>query len=563
MTRLFLFAALVLAPALCATVAELRITEVRPLTDTVEVTHVGAAGFTQTSNAFFRFGTSSQAIPNGTTWTAGEVKQFTVVGLPDALSDIWIYIDNQFTLSSSIVHGVKYGGSAASGNETVAVAAGIWPGAAAFCPAPGVGQTLSYDGVGFATQDWFIDSTPSLGTFPDNATGAAVATNFAWPGGVQTFETLSLGDTLASLTGWTLVDTSAVPNTYTVRSVADSKGGGLQSSGSTRWLRVNDPDGANVQNLVHTPTVVAPANPNNYSWTWYVYFEQPIAPGASQFPRMMIQHLDGAMTDAWGVEFTDAAINLLITAPTGAATASSTQVDGSYFNQWIKLQLSVNFTANTVALSVNNQIPVSRTISPSGTMNRMQFRWSFHGEGTGNVSRVLVDDLGYSGSTGSPPTISVTSNGVPVSGAQIITVPLDTTLSSLNIAITVNDPNGNATSLDCAISSLTTQGLLLGEFTNASQAVPYAVTPTSGTFNVAGVTNSITLTADDGQGNTRQFSFSIAVPSPKGKSGKQEDSGCTTAETESLAGLLLLVPALMALVLLARRRGRRHGSSRA
>lgn len=543
MTRLILFAALLLAPALCATVAEFRITEVRfpspnPI---VEVTHTGAAGFTQTADAFFRFGTSSQAIPTGTAWTAGEVKQFTVIGLSSTLSDLWLYSDNQFTLSTSIIHGVKYGGSTASGNETVAVAAAIWPSVASFCPAPGLGQSLSYDGVGFATQDWFIDATPSPGVFPDNASGAAVVTNFAWPGGSQNFETMSLGDTLNSLTNWVFVDTSAVPNTYTVRGVADTMGGGgLPATGSTRWLRVNDPDGANVQNRFYTPTVVAPANPNNYSWTWYVNFEQAIAAGATQFPRMMIQHLDGSLTNAWGVEFTDTAINLVVVAPTGAATSSVTPADASYFNQWVKLQLTVNFIANTVALSVNNQIPVSTPIAPSGTMDKKQFRWCFRGEGPGNVSKVLVDDISYSGSTGSAPTISVTQNGLPVAAAQIITVPLDTTLSSLNLAITINDPNGNNTSVGCAISGLTTQGLLTGEFSSGSFAVPYSLTPTTGTFNVAGATNSITLTADDGQGNQRQFSFSIAVPSAGGGGGGSKDeSGCTTDERPSLLWLTL------------------------
>src|SRR5688572_28049905 len=92
-----------LAPALGATVAELRITEVQPLTDTVEVTHTGGTGFTQGADAFFRFGASSQVIANGTAWTAGEVKQFTVTGLPDAVSDLWLYSDNQFTMSTSII----------------------------------------------------------------------------------------------------------------------------------------------------------------------------------------------------------------------------------------------------------------------------------------------------------------------------------------------------------------------------------------------------------------------------------------------------------------------------
>lgn len=540
MTRLILFAALLLAPALCATVAEFRITEVRPLTDTVEVTHTGAAGFTQTADAFFRFGSSSQAITNGTTWTANEVKQFTVTGLPDTISDLWIYLDNQFTLPSSIVHGVKYGGSAASGNETVAVAAAIWPSAASFCPAPGAGQTLSFDGVGFSPQDWFVDSTPSLGAFPDNATGAAVATNFAWPGGSQTFETVSAGDTLTSLTNWVFVDGSAVPSTYTVRAAADTYSGtGIRPASTARWLRVNDADATNVQNRFYSPTVTAPVDPSSYSWTWYVNIEQPLTSGAVQYPRMVIQHLDGSMQNAWGVEFTDAFINLVVVSPTGAATSSATAVDAALFNQWVKLTLAVNFGTNTVSLSVNNQVPVSSPIAPALTMDKKQFRWCYRGEGTGNACKVLVDDISYVGATGAAPTIAVTSNGVPVSAAQIITVPLNTSLTTLNISITVNDPNGNNTSIGCAITNQTTQGLLTSEFSSTSFAVPYALTPTTGAFNVAGVTNSITLTADDGQGNQTVFSFSVAVPAPGGGGGNSDDGGCTTDAGTSFLWLAL------------------------
>jgi hypothetical protein len=541
MTRLILFVALLLAPALCATVSELRITEVRPLTDTVEVTHIGAAGFTQAADAFFRFGSSSQAIALGTAWTAGEVKQFTVTGLPDTISDLWIYLDNQFTLSSSIIHGVKYGGSALSGNETVAVAAAIWPSAASFSPAPGAGQTLSYDGVGFTPQDWFVDSTPSLGAFPDNATGAAVATTFGWPSGSQTFETVSAGDTLTSLTNWVFVDTSAVPNTYTVRAAADTYSGtGIRPTTTARWLRVNDADAANVQNRFYSPTVTAPSDPSTYSWTWYVNIEQPLVSGLAQYPRMVIQHFDGAMTNAWGVEFTNAFISLVVESPTGAATASATAVDAALFNQWVKLTLAVNFGTNVVSLSVNNQVPVSSPIAPSVTMDKKQFRWCYRGEGTDNACKVLVDDISYTGSTGAAPTIAVTSNGVPVAAAQIITVPRNTSLTTLNISITVNDPNGNNTSLNCAILNQTTQGLISGEFSSASIAVPYALTPTTGVFNVAGVTNSFTLTANDGQGNQTLFSFSVAVPSAGG-GGSKDEGGCTTDASEGWALLLLAI----------------------
>lgn len=552
MTRLMILAALLFAPALCATVSELRITEVRPLTDSVEVTHFGAAGFTQTADAFFRFGTSSQAIATGTAWTAGEVRQFTVTGLPDTLSDLWLYLDNQFTQSASIIHGLKYGGSTAAGNEAVAVAAFIWPSALHFCPAPAVGQTLAFDGAGFTPQDWFIDATPSLGAFPDNAFGSPVSTTFTWPSGAQNFETMGLGDGASSLVGWTVVDSSA-PNVFTIRGAADTYSAtGIGSAGSTRWLRFNDADAGNVQNRFYTPTVTAPAAPANYTWTWYVNFEEAIAPGATVFPRMVIQHVDGGFSNAWGVEFTNTAINLVVISPSGAATPSTTPVDAAMFKQWVKLALTVNFTANTVALSVNNQVPVSATIAPSASLDKTQFRWCFRGEGTGNACKVLVDDISFTGSAGVAPTISVTSNGVPVNAAQIITVQHNVALSSLNIAITVNDPNSNNTSLSASISNVTTQGLLASEFSSASAAVPYLLTPTSGTFNVRDVVHSIVLTANDGQGNITTFGFSIAVPKASGGGGGKDEGGCTTGDTTRGWWLVAVLP-LAAFVLRRRR----------
>ncbi|MBP9892167.1 MAG: hypothetical protein KBG84_09705 [Planctomycetes bacterium] len=551
MTRLLVLAALLFAPALCATVAELRITEVRPLTDTVEVTHTGASGFTQTSDAFFRFGTSSQAITTGTAWTAGEVKQFTVTGLPDTLSDLWLFLDNQFTQSASIIHGLKYGGSTAAGNEAVAVAAFIWPSALHFCPAPSTGQSLSYDGAGFTPQDWFIDETPSFGAFPDNAFGSPVGTTFTWPSGAQTFQTMGLGDGASTLVGWTVVDSSAA-NVFTIRGAADTYSGtGIGSAGSTRWLRLNDADAGNVQNRFYSPTVTAPAAPASYSWTWFVNIEEPIAAGATVFPRMVIQHVDGGFSNAWGVEFTNTAINLVVIAPSGAATASTTPVEAALFSQWVKLTLTVNFTGNTVALSVNNQTPISAAIAPSGTLDRTQFRWCYRGEGTGNACKLLVDDISFTGSAGVAPTINVTSNGIPVSAAQIITVQPNTALAALNLAITVNDPNANSTSLNGSVSNVTTQGILSSQFSSTSAGVPYLLTPTSGVFSVNDVVHSIVLSANDGQGNITTFAFSVAVQKPGGGGGGGNDNGgCTTASGTSLmwaaaglvVGLFLLRP---------------------
>ena len=73
-----------------AGIDDLRITEVDPAGDRVEVTHFADTSFTTSSALPFchRFNYASN-IPSGTSFGPRESKTFTVSGLNDTSSDIW------------------------------------------------------------------------------------------------------------------------------------------------------------------------------------------------------------------------------------------------------------------------------------------------------------------------------------------------------------------------------------------------------------------------------------------------------------------------------------------
>jgi hypothetical protein len=96
-----------------------------------------------------------------------------------------------------------------------------------------------------------------------------------------------------------------------------------------------------------------------------------------------------------------------------------------------------------------------------------------------------------------------------------VNVNFGATLASIALQITVSDVDGNSCTLSGTVSNLGGTGMAQSEFSSASAATPYDVNPTSGTFNtVAGITHTVTLTANDGTGNT-VFTFDIVqAPQP-------------------------------------------------
>ncbi|MCC6572339.1 MAG: hypothetical protein IT462_00990 [Planctomycetes bacterium] len=507
---------LTLSAPLAAAIDDLRITEVSPSTDTVEVYNSGPA-FTQATDAYFFYSDNTQPISLGTSWTAGEYKTIVLTvngGLNPTISDIWLYRSPNYNTASELVHGMKYGGSATTGKETVAFAAGKWPTPATYVPLPGGGQTAAWDLFGFTQYDWYIDATPTFGT-ADSTPPGAVTDTLAWPSGSSTFENVSLGNDITNIQNWVLVDTGAIPGEYTVRAVNDSLTvTGTRPAGTTQWLRIRD---ANIvdQNRFYSPTITAAVGLGTYTWTWYVYIEQPISGSAATKPKFVIQHDNTGFFNAWGIELTSTNFNLVVLGATSTpagigGTAASTSIASILNNQWVKLDLTANFDTNQVSGRVNNGTPVNLNINLTG--DKLIYRWCYRGEGTDNAATILVDDISMAGTTGQPPVVGVTANSLPVTNGGTVNVAAGATLASLNLQINVTDPDtGSTVSVSGTVSNVTTQGILDSQFSSALMADPYTLSPTTGTFNVPSVNHVVDLTVTDNQGNIVTFSFTIAV----------------------------------------------------
>lgn len=117
----------------------------------------------------------------------------------------------------------------------------------------------------------------------------------------------------------------------------------------------------------------------------------------------------------------------------------------------------------------------------------------------------------------SPPGLVITSNGNPVNNGGMLNANFGTSLAGLNLAIQVNDPEADDVNINGSVSNSAGTGILDSEFSSAAQTAGYTLTPSSGVFNVGGVTHTITLAAGDGNGGNAAFSFSIqvgAAPAP-------------------------------------------------
>lgn len=143
----------------------MKITEVDPVSDKVEVTHFADSTFTTTTALpfchLFNYGSG---IPSGTVFGPRESKVFTVSGLSNSSSDIWLYRDGNFGSSDSILTGISYG-AGNLGRNSVAATAGIWPSAATFVPAPSTGQTLRLTSLDSTAPALWQSLAPQLGVF--------------------------------------------------------------------------------------------------------------------------------------------------------------------------------------------------------------------------------------------------------------------------------------------------------------------------------------------------------------------------------------------------------------
>ncbi len=382
------------ATAATAQVDNLRITEVMPTTDQVEITNTGPA-FSVASDVRFchRFNYAS-SVPAGTVFGAGEALVFTVSALDDADSDLWIYRSPTFADPNEIIHGVKYGPAPSVGRTQIASTVGLWPDATAFAPAPGAGQSLAFDGFGNDPQDWYVDATPSLGQADPSAVGTTPA-GLGVPTGTADFEQVALGDSVEALINWPLIDGGSVDGDFDVRVVGDVEGasGPAPTPGSTRWLRVRDQDGA-AANRFYSGTLNS-GGPFSYELRFFAYLIEVPPVAAPSKPRVTVQHVvnGGGFTNTWGIEFDEAGASLVVLASGGSPTILP--IGGTGPGAWSEIVLAVDFASSTVSASTVSGASVTAQIAPAGNVDPAGLRFCYRGEGAGNVATLLFDDIGF------------------------------------------------------------------------------------------------------------------------------------------------------------------------
>ncbi len=128
-------------------VTDLRITEVDPLGDWVEITHFSDMAFVNgATRGFCKRINYANSINIGESFGARESKTFNI-SLHDTLSDVWLYVGTAgFGIAANMITGMKYGGSAQTGRESVAVTAFLWPSTSDFIPLPDAGETMQLIG---------------------------------------------------------------------------------------------------------------------------------------------------------------------------------------------------------------------------------------------------------------------------------------------------------------------------------------------------------------------------------------------------------------------------------
>ncbi len=373
-------------------VANLRITEVDPATDRAEVHNTGGAFTTSANRPFCHLFNYMSTVSSGTLFAADERQTFTVNSLNNSASDLWLYTSGPFSNSGNIIHGLQFGGST-SGRTNLATGVGLWEGGSTnFVPLPSGGASIAWDGFGVSPRDWYIDETPTFGS-ADSTTPGIVASNLNSPMGTDDFENMSLGDEVIAITDWVIVNSSAQEGIFTVRAVNDVLGMVTPRDGSTQWLRIRDQDASNGQNRFYSPNI-SPASPSNYTWTFFVNIEEtPPGAGAANRPRLTIQHDNGGFANAWGIEFSDTGASLVVTGIGGAAASAPIYALGSPtgLGDWVKIELAVDFEANTVSALVNDASAGSLPINLTGDPNL--FRFCYRGEGADNVNTMLLDDV--------------------------------------------------------------------------------------------------------------------------------------------------------------------------
>ncbi|MFK7957140.1 MAG: hypothetical protein AB8B96_13680 [Lysobacterales bacterium] len=374
-----------------AQVENLRISEVNPETREVEVTNLGPAFSPTTAHPFCHRFSYGNLINSSVNFEQNGRETFNLVGLSDEFSDLWIYTSSPFSNADNIVQGLQYG-RGSIGRAALASGVDKWSGAESFTPTPPMGMTLSWDGFGNTAFDWYVDETPSLGS-ADTSPFGTVPASTKFPVGVQDFESLLLGDPVSVIENWPVVDSSPA-GAFTVRAVGDVLGETTPRPTTTQWLRIHDADPGDVENRFYGPTITALVE-SDYSWRFFVAAEQAPPASGDNYPRYTIQHATAGFANAWGVEYRNDGIYLIVTGvggtPAEVRMKASTYPDD--LGVWQDISISVDFDAATVSATIDAEPQVSLPINLDASADPAAFRFCYRGEGIGNVGTFLLDDV--------------------------------------------------------------------------------------------------------------------------------------------------------------------------
>ena len=133
----------------------------------------------------------------------------------------------------------------------------------------------------------------------------------------------------------------------------------------------------------------------------------------------------------------------------------------------------------------------------------------------GVENTVFTFSIAVGSAPNNAPGIAVSTISGSVTSGASINVAWNTALSSLGLNISVTDPENDNVSLAGAVTNTSGTGILASEFSSSAQATGYNLYPTTGVFNAANTTHVVTLSADDGNGGTANFTFNVSVgPAP-------------------------------------------------
>ena len=377
-----------------AYVNDLRITELDPHNSRVEVTNIDGGTFMVSTDLPFYYSSLGSplyyhSIPPGWIFQTGQSSVFSdLVNFSASRTDFWLYRDDGFDNTGSVIHGLQFGTPLSQSKTGVAVSAGIWPDATTTLPAPPPGHTLAWDGGGYAARNWYVDATPSMWSYPDvTAPGTVPSSLGLSSSSTQSFEDCSLGDQIDAIENWSMNGDGA---DFSARFVSDTLGQSdvrLQSV-STKWLCIKDMDDLG-DNRIEGPTIEAGAQSPGYQWAFSANLEQAPPSGVT---ALAIQHKQGGdFIDAWGFRFSQEEVEFVVfdAGGTPAAAGLYTYKDDKDIGQWVQFTLQADWVNNQVTATVNGG---SQKVFPIDlTGDQWTFRFSYDGFNGRTV--MLLDDL--------------------------------------------------------------------------------------------------------------------------------------------------------------------------